>query len=572
LLLGFIDYAWAVSLQKDDTKVKILQNASLTQPVLQSDNIGFTIKLPTVRMLEDGNISFLGHKFPGNAGKSKVGRLFRASVMHLTTHTMAPFSKERIVPNEKDSIVEAYAKALINDTYVNAYIQARYPEKFFDIAYANVLAYQKIKSSDRIFTSSTKLMAALLTKLNVGLVKNSLGADEQKTVDLLFNDLMVHKEKFMASIDTEPIKLDELFDEQVKFITGLLEPFGPFLEAPSLRHTESTGRCSIYSEVDASGEDFESLFVHSLKALGGSYPTVDNIDACWRSEQESEAQQAFNSDQYQKQREEKTITKIMPYLKYTRFKSVSIPDEDYTQYLRARNLVQGASRRLLDILRSAFNYLDEDQRQEMGQLDLSAVIQSLAANKPATDVFTLDEYLKPSFAWSIIFDVSSSMQVKGEYGRALAIAVAEAAKELMTDPTSWTFFAFSDKFYVLKDSNESYSKRVRARIGGLKFEGLTYIPDAVTMAGKMLAKRFEEQRCLIVISDGWPYGYPDMPKSLKKCVDDLTRKNVIVLGIGVETDRMEDFFRLHASIYSQKDLIKRFGGVYAEASEKALET
>ena len=121
-------------------------------------------------MLEDGNISFLGHKFPAtNTGKSKIGRLFRASVMHLTTHTLAPFSKERIVPNEKDSIVEAYAKSLINDTYINAYIQAWYPDRFFDIAYANALAYQKIKSSERIFTSSTKLMAALLTKLNVGL-------------------------------------------------------------------------------------------------------------------------------------------------------------------------------------------------------------------------------------------------------------------------------------------------------------------------------------------------------------------------------------------------------------------
>jgi hypothetical protein len=101
--LGFIDYAWAASLQKDDTKVKILQDATLIQPVLQSDNVGFTIKLPTVRMLQDGNISFLGHKFPRtNMGKSKIGRLFRASVMHLTVHTLAPFSKERVVPNEKD--------------------------------------------------------------------------------------------------------------------------------------------------------------------------------------------------------------------------------------------------------------------------------------------------------------------------------------------------------------------------------------------------------------------------------------------------------------------------------------
>ena len=313
-------------------------------------------------------------------------------------------------------------------------------------------------------------------------------------------------------------------------------------------------------------------FVQSLMALGGNVPTVDNIDQWWRPEQEAESLQAFNSDHYQKQREEKIISKIMPYIGWTRFKSVSFPEEDYTQYLRARNLVQGASRRLLDILRSAFNYLDEDPRQEMGQLDLSAVIQSLAANKPATDVFVLDEFLKPSFAWSVIFDVSSSMQVKGEYGRALAIAIGEAAKELMTDPTSWTFFAFSDKFYILKDSNESYSKRVRARIGGLKFEGLTYIPDAVTMAGKMLAKRFEEQRCLIVISDGWPYGYPNMPIALKECVDDLIKKSVIVIGIGVETDRMGNFFHLNSSIYTQKDLINKFGSVYANASAKALET
>jgi nitric oxide reductase activation protein len=306
--------------------------------------------------------------------------------------------------------------------------------------------------------------------------------------------------------------------------------------------------------------------------LGGDVPTVDHIEQLWRPEQEAEALQAFNSDHYQKQREQKILSKIEPYMALTRFRSVSIPEEDYTQYLRARTYVQGTSRRLLDILRSAFNYLDEDPRQEMGQLDLAAVIQSLAANKPATDVFNLDEYLKPSFAWSLILDVSNSMQVKGEFGRGLAIATAEAARELMTDPTSWTFFAFSDRFYILKDQTESYSKRIRARIGGLRFEGLTYIPDAVTIAGKMLAKRFEEQRVLVVISDGWPYGYPNMPIALKETVDDLVRKGVIVIGIGVETNRMSNFFHLHASVYTPKDLVNKFGSVYANASEKALET
>lgn len=572
--MGVIDYAWAVSLQKDNTKVKILQDGSLDQPILLNDNFGFTIKLPIIQTLQETNrLQYLGLTFPNDsAGKSKLGRVFRASVMHLTVHTLAPFSRDRIIPNPNDPIIEAYAKSLINDMYINAYIQAWYPDRLFDIAYANALAYQKIKATDRILTPATKLMSALLTRLNMGSIRGSLGAEEEKIVSTLHADLMALKEAFMMTFAGDNMKVDEVLDEKVKLIKQSLEPYGPFLEAPSLKHTESVGKCSIYSNYEGAQEDLDSLFVQSLMAMGGDVPTVDHIEQLWRPEQEAEAIQAFNSDRYQQMREEKIISRIQPYMGWTRLKGVSFPEEDYTQYLRARSLVQGASRRLLDILRSAFNYLDEDPRQELGQLDLSAVIQSIASRKPATDVFCLDEYLKPNFAWSLIFDVSSSMQVKGEYGRALAIAVGEAARELMTDPTSWTFFAFSDQLYVLKDSTESFSKRVRARIGGLRFKGLTYIPDAITIAGKMLAKRFEEQRVLIVISDGWPYGYANMPLSLTECVDDLVRKGVIVIGIGVETNRMGNFFHLHTAIYTQKDLINKFGSTYVNASAKALET
>jgi hypothetical protein len=414
-------------------------------------------------------------------------------------------------------------------------------------------------------------MSALLSELNIGAVKGILGAEEAVIVNQLAKELGALKETFLGIIAGYSQDVNALFDQKVNLIVNLLESFGPFLEIPSLRHTEGIGRCSIYTNVEDTSDDFQGLFVQSLMSLGREVPTVDSIDQLWRGEQEAEALQAFNSDLYQKMRNEKIIAKIKPYLGFTRLKNVSFPQEDYTQYLRARSSVQGTSRRLLDILRSAFNYLDEEPRQEMGLLDLTAVIQSLAANKPATDVFNLDEYLKPSFAMSLILDVSNSMQVKGEFGRALAISVGEAARELMTDPTSWTFFGFSDQLYILKDSTEAYSKRVRARIGGLKFEGLTFIPDAITIAGKMLAKRFEEQRVLVVISDGWPYGYPNMPLSLKETVDGLVKKNVLVIGIGVQTDRMSNFFNLHASVYSPKDIYKCFGNVYAEASAIALE-
>jgi Mg-chelatase subunit ChlD len=416
-------------------------------------------------------------------------------------------------------------------------------------------------------------MTALLSKVNIGTVKGSLGTEEEQAVDTISKDLSVLKKTFMGSFAGEQINLEEIFEEKRKTVKALLEPFGPFLEAPSLSYTEDIGRCSILSGAGMTNDlVVERAFRMSLETLGGSITPEVRIESLWRKEQDAEALQSFNSEQNQKERREKILAKISPLLSWTRFKSVDIPDEDYTQYLRARSLVQGASRRLLERIREALNLLDEDPRQEMGQLDLTAVIQAMASNKPATDVFTLDENLKQSFAWSILFDASASMKVRGEYSRALAIAVAEAAKELMNDPTSWTLFAFSDKLHVLKDSNESYSKRVRARIGGLKFDGLTYIPDAIYIAGKMLAKRFEEQRCVIVISDGWPYGYKNMPIALKENVDGLLRKGVIVIGIGAETDRMDNFFRLNASVYTQKDLVKKFGNVYIDASAKALET
>jgi len=216
--------------------------------------------------------------------------------------------------------------------------------------------------------------------------------------------------------------------------------------------------------------------------------------------------------------------------------------------------------------------LDEDPGKEMGQLDLTAVINSIASQKPATDVFMRDEYLSRSFAWGILFDASESMRIKGEFARAIIICVAEAAKELLMDPNSWAFFAFSDSFYIMKDPSESYSAKVRARIGGLKFGGLTYMPDAMLVAGEFLAQRYDEQKFLMVVSDGWPHGYSDTEAHLVESIGLLQKRGVIPIGIGLETDRMKSYFKLSVPVYSQRDLIKRFSSIYVNASAAALET
>ncbi|MCX8153504.1 MAG: hypothetical protein N3E52_03615 [Candidatus Bathyarchaeota archaeon] len=573
--MGFIDYAWNISLQRDSLKLKMIMDSSIHQPTLEPDAFGFTIKLPTTRQHDQEKISYLCYNFLYNRdGKVRIGRLFRAAVLHLTTHTMLPLPKEKIAPKfASNSIIQVFAKTLAIDSCVNAYLQVAHSDKLADIAYANALFFMKLKPCERIITPSTRIMAALLSKVNTGLIKGKLDTELEKTVNELNDKLMTLKSAVVSSLSGNSSNIEGLFDETVNTIIAELEPFGPFLETPSLPHTENIGPCSILNQIDVQqDQEFCWVFHKVAQILGASISEKSDFDSIWRKEQEIEALQAFDAEQHQKAKKEKILARIKQYTAWTRFKQVCFPEEDYTQYLRARTLIQGSSKRLLDSLRVAQNTLDDDYGKDIGQLDLPSVIQAIASKKPATDVFFKEEYLKQSFAWSIVFDTSASMQVKGEYARALLICVAEAAKELLMDPGSWSLYGFNDKFYILKDSSEAYNRQVRARIGGLKFEGLSFLPDAVRVAGQVLTKRFEEQRVLVVISDGYPYGYANIHPALASTVNRLQKQGVIVIGIGVETEKMSTLFKLNAAINTQKDLIKRFAKIYTEASAALLET
>lgn len=571
--MGFIDYARSLSLQKDERKLRIRVDSKLQQPTLTRDKTGFNVTLPVPSVSKEKIIFFLGYEFLADpAGKEKAGRLFRACVYHLTAHSLMQTNDENTVSStSKRLAVETFSESLVNDVYVNTCISAEYPNKLADMAYANSLAFARMKPVERIFNPATRIMIATLSKLNIGIVKGVLRPKEKKVVAKLTGKLSLLNEKIMASLAGDEIKLDEVFGKTVNYVTRVLESNGPILEAPSLQYTEQTGPCTVFSQCKMPSEvEIERIFRKSLKTLGGMVPSEESIESCWRKELNAETSQAFNSWFHKKDREKRLLAKLEKYTKLTKFKSVGFPEEDYTQYLRAKVLLRGGSRRLLDSLRVAQDALDEDPGQEYGQLDLPEVIQMLASGKARTDVFTQDEYLSRSYSWGLLLDASASMKVKGEQGRALAICVAEATKGLLMDPGSWTLFAFSDRFYVLKDASEAYSRRVRARIGGLKFDGLTYMPDALQVAGDIIGRRFESQKFLVILSDGWPYGYPNMSKVLSKTIDSLKKKGIMVIGVGLESERMQKFFKNSAAVYNQKDLVKKFAEIYTKTSVAAL--
>ncbi len=572
--MGFLDYAWSVSLQKDNLKTRILIDPKIHKPTLVKNEAGFDITLPMPVESEEGTMFYLGHELPSNSDKKRIaGRLFRACVIHLTTHTLTATNDEYKYPlTSKHTTVETFSHSIANDAFVNNYITARYPDKLADLAFANSLAFAKMKPAERIFNPATRIMAALLSKVNIGTTKGKLLAEEGEAIHQMTAELTSLKEKIRSSLVDEEIKISEEINQTATTISQILESHGPVLEAPALQYTEQIGPTSIFTKRDfPSKYEIESIFRQSLKTLGGTIPSEDDMESCWRKVINAETLQAFNSWFHERTREAKILARIKEFSQWTRFKSVEFPVEDYTQYLRARFFLKGGSRRLLDSLRIAQDALDEDPRKEQGQLDMPAVIQKIASNSPRTDVFFQNEYLSKSYAWSILYDVSASMKPRGNYSRALAICVAEATKELLMDPGSWSFYAFSDRLYVLKAPSEAYSRRVRARIGGLKFEGLTYMPDAIQVAGEILSKRFDEQRFLVVLSDGWPHGYPNIASALSASIDALTKKGVIVIGVGLETERMNVYFKTSCAVYNQKDLVKKFTKIYVNASTAALE-
>ncbi len=574
--MGFLDYAWSLSLQRDKKKTNIRLDRQLLQPVLTRNKSSFNLILPVPRIAEDGYVSFLGSEIPAGSEKTIVGRLFRACVFHLTAHSMVPNRKESTASRtSKCPVVEAFAKSLVDDVYVNSYISTKHPEKLADLAFANSFAFTKMKSPERIFNSATRIMAALLLIQNVGITKGTLSLEEERAVSQIdgkLNSLKGSIRKSLAEAQRKDIDVAEFSDKIKREITGVLESHRPILEIPSLPHTDHISPHTLFSRHEnASKVELEKSFKKSLEHLNGVAPIAEPMESCWKKEIDIEATQAFDSWFHQKTREQKVSKKIEKYIAGTHFKSSGFPDEDYGQYLKSRVFLRGGSRRLLDSLRVAQDALDEDPRKEVGQLDMTEVIQKIASQSPRTDVFMQNEYLSRSYAWGILFDASASMKINDELSRALLICIAEAAKELLMDPSSWTLFAFNDRFHILKDASEAYSQRVRARIGGLRFKGLTYMPDAIRVAGQVLSQRFDEQRFLIVLSDGWLLGYSNMSSALSESINCLERKGIVVIGVGLKTERMSHFFKISSVVCSQKDLIKRFARIFVQASAAALE-
>ena len=563
--MGFLDYAGSLSLQSDPLRMKILIDPRLTYPILRLGG-----ELPVARLPEpkaaDEAIEFLGYSFlPDDDGKAAAGRLFRAVVTHVSAHTLVELPTILEVRSHAATFVET----TLRDLHADAYVASACPERLADLAYANALAMASVKRFEKIYLPATRVMTAILSHMFAGRPKAGLREEEAAMVEEATVRLREAKALFSESSSGGEVDIDQI-RELADWLRVRLGELGPFVEIPCFPHMENATPCSIYTgRPPPRDQEIEPHFLDALEAMG-TPPPEGAMASCWKKEVEVEALQAFSSTIIQREKEKKFLGKIEERLSPHRFKSIEVPPEDYSEYLMARDHIGGSTRRLLNNIIMATNFEFEDIRKKYGVLDLADAIQVVASDSPRNDIFMRDEIMKQSFTLVVLLDASRSMGTSPFENRARAICIAEAAKDIITDSNSWAFYAFSDRLYVLKDGSEAYGHRVRARIGGVPFDGATYTPDAIGVAAEFLRGKTEEQRIIIVLSDGYPFGYPKVEEALEEVTGKYQGQDVIIIGIGFDTERMKAFFRYNTAVYSQRDLIKSVGSIFLQASKDEL--
>jgi len=573
--LDFYDYAWTNVFQitrKRQEEIKIILRDNILFPILGKDDQGYVVCLAQPKILRDNLVSLHGMVFDSRNAKHKkiLWHLFKASVYHLSLHVgISDFDMYAEWAKDKNMNLATYVVSTLEDAVTNAHLRARWSPLIPDIAYANAVSYLRLKPPSSIPGSTLRLMASTLSSFTTGMVKGILPKEIREDTNYLvkclrkIEDLAYQK---VRSRKNEETNFRIINYQKMKLADGMYDRlcrYGEPAEVPSLPYTDDHGMNSVFYENLIPAEDeIQKTLEYALVRLGSRLKQDD----FQKKLLENEVSQVFSTWESRRHAQKKILKDYETLGNNTRFSSFEFPQEDYAEYMRRKIFLAGPIRRIMNKLRLLRNIGGDDYRHEIGILDLQEAIQVVASRSPRTDVFTLEELQSMVESWAILVDASRSLNSFHGEVRGIVLCLAEVASELILDKTAWGVFAFSDRFYVVKDFSEVYTNRVRSRIGGLKHSGLTYLPDGIMLAAEALKKRVEDAKVLLVVSDFFPSGYEGIKEELAERVKRIERSGIGVIGIGVNSEAVNDYFRVNCVVKDPYELMKKFAKAFIEFS------
>jgi nitric oxide reductase activation protein len=246
------------------------------------------------------------------------------------------------------------------------------------------------------------------------------------------------------------------------------------------------------------------------------------------------------------------------------FNAASLPTADFVSFHNLHAELLPSIRRMIDRVRQVKNAFDDNANQESGTLDMQSVIQAMAQRVQRNDLFCRDENLSKDECWTILIDSSLSLSGSSRQIKAIAICLAESANQTLGQGNPWAMFTFSDDFYCIKNYEEPYDNMVKARIGGLKQSGLSYIPDALKAATNLAKKHAKDKNFIILVSDGVPSGYIGIEKDFTLTLNQIAKTGVNIAAIGVGSSTIKKVVRNAKVVDEPLDLVNGFMDMYSE--------
>jgi hypothetical protein len=561
--LKLLEYAWntVTSIgRRDHETLKLVLEKDLTNPSLGSDSRGYVIRLPAPKIVKGGFYSLHGLYFdPDERGWAGLWRLFKASMYHSALH--AAYSDFRAYApwaRGKDTRTATYAVSLVEDFRVTRKALKTWPGILPDIAHANFVSSRRVGDPDTIEDDSTRFATKLLLSLWGVFPTRKKNSAEDKEAKELAGSLATQIEgSTKAGKEAE----QEILVDCAQLAYAPVASRRALKEIPFFPHTESHGACGVFDSKLVDGGDQKAQLASAFHAVGLGEPAAEEETSSM-----IEASEFYHDNLEAERRLSRIRDQYDELIATTRLDSIEFPSADYASYLRVKSALAGPIRNIRDQLRLVKNVSDETSPHESGQIDTQAAMQVIASGDTRTDVFTRDEIAAKNESWAILIDASKSTSSFSHEVKGITTCLAEVANQLVLARDQWALYTFNNSLQIIKEFGEDFGVENRARIGGIQQRNLTYLPDAIRVCYRVLAAKPVDVRILVVASDGYPAGYDGIEKSLVSTIKDVSKSGVLLMGVGIDSHALEEYFTVNCVIGSPYQMMKSFVKSYMELS------
>ncbi|MBN1945185.1 MAG: hypothetical protein JW797_05880 [Bradymonadales bacterium] len=250
-------------------------------------------------------------------------------------------------------------------------------------------------------------------------------------------------------------------------------------------------------------------------------------------------------------------------------------------YREVAGQVETLARRLDELLRARGRLRERSGYSSGGRVDLRAAMAAESDPRQLCAVWkrkTVPDRRRAVF--SLLVDLSGSM--RGDTIRAATASTALLVETLVRLKIAFEVNGFQDRLVELVGLQEPLDDAARARIGEMPLEvqgcrpggnnrpGYNDDGPCLLEAGRRLSRHPGQDKVLVVISDGLPEGRHSSSRDLKEAVHRLVQEmrdiTLIGLGIGPQTEHVEQFYPHAASNLP----VSRFAEVMADLLELAI--